>query len=437
VRTRLSAALVFLIGLPWLAIGHYVEATLPVGANPFALCFDPYYCKAYCASEVTRTMTVIDGATNQILGTIPIGYGPRALCYNSQDHKVYCACANSYEVDVIDCSTDSCTPLYLGVYRSAIAICYNSVSNKIYCATVGGPTVFVIDGETDDFLAWLYIAGSYPNGFGYNAMNNKVYCGFNDDVAVIDGVGDSVIGRIPVPFAGGRWWASNYPTGNRMYCANRNNGAVAVIDGQTDSILRTVTTGALIYGLSFNESRNLVYVDVMDSNAVKLIDATGDSLLPTMVPAGDWPWALLYAPETDELYCADNRGNTVAVIDGSADTLKHLIGVGKKPAALAWNPAYHRLYVANYDNATVSIIRDTLLGLEESVARVGRGPPRATVAGGTLLLRGSDPAVLLDVSGRVAANLKPGRNRVGHLRCGVYFARSLSTPETCKVTILN
>jgi DNA-binding beta-propeller fold protein YncE len=434
VRSRLWLIVCLLAGLTQFTLGHYVEATLPVGSDPSALCFDPHYCKVYCASEATMTMTVIDGATNQILRTIPIGNGPRALCYNSQNYKVYCACFNSYEVDVIDCSTDSCTPLDLGLYQSANAICYNSVSNKVYCATVGGPCVFVIDGETNEFLAYFYV-GDYPSGFGFNPVDNKVYCGSNSNVTVIDGVADTVVGTIP--FGRAQWWSGHCSIGDKMYCGNRNGGIVAVIDGATDSILDTITTGALIYGLHYNETRNVVYVDVMDTNAVKLIDAAGDSLLPTQVPAGDWPWALLYAPETDELYCADNKGNTVAVIDGSADTLKHLIGVGKKPQALAWNPAYRRLYVANYDNATVSIIRDTLLGLAETRPEVGKGLPLAAVAGSTLLLRGSNSAALIDVSGRVAAGLKPGCNDVGRLRRGVYFVLSPSTKQICKVTVLN
>jgi DNA-binding beta-propeller fold protein YncE len=198
-----------------------------------------------------------------------------------------------------------------------------------------------------------------------------------------------------------------------------------------------VVTGPRIYGLSYNATRNLVYVEVTDTNVVKMIDATGDSLLAKQVPAGTQPWVMCYAPETDELYCSDNQGNTVAVIDGRADTLMHLVSVGRRPQALTWNPAYRRLYVANYDNATVSIIRDTLLGLEDASPEVGNKPSMAIVAGSTLLLRGTGSAVLIDVSGRVVANLKLGSNDVGHLRRGIYFVRSLNKRETCKVTVLH
>jgi YVTN family beta-propeller protein len=432
VRPGAFLAIILLLGMSGPEVAHYVESTLPVGAGPIALCYDSQDCKIYCASELTPTMTVIDGVTNRILRTIPIGARARALCYNPQDNKVYVACFHSYEVDVIDCSTDVCTSLYLGLYQSANAICYNSISNKVYCSTTGGSCVFVIDGVTNEILANINV-GSYPQGFGYNPIDNKVYCASSNNVTVIDGVADTVIGTIL--FGGGSEWSDHCPIGDKMYCGSRA-GTVAIIDGATDSILQTIVTGALIYDLSYNESRNVVYVDIMDTNAVKLIDAAGDSLLPVSVPAGIWPWAMCYAPETDELYCADNQGNTVAVIDGNADTLMHLVSVGRKPTALAWNPDWHRMYVANYDNATVSVIRDTLVGLEDASPEVRSNPPKATVTGGTLLLRGSNSAVLVDVCGRVAANLKPGCNRVGHVRRGIYFVRSLSSPETCKVTIL-
>jgi hypothetical protein len=95
------------------------------------------------------------------------------------------------------------------------------------------------------------------------------------------------------------------------------------------------------------------------------------------------------------------------------------------------------MYVANHDNATVSIVRDAPSGIEELTPEVGVKQTIATVAGGTLFLRRPDPAVLVDASGRVAAKLEPGSNSVGHLRRGVYFVRGLSTPGTCKVIILN
>jgi YVTN family beta-propeller protein len=36
-------------------------------------------------------VSVIDGATNQVIATIPVGDGPCALVWNSTNNKVYCA----------------------------------------------------------------------------------------------------------------------------------------------------------------------------------------------------------------------------------------------------------------------------------------------------------------------------------------------------------
>jgi DNA-binding beta-propeller fold protein YncE len=374
-------------------------------------------------------MTVIDGATNRILATVPIGYGSKALCYNPQYNKVYCACENSHEIIVLTCSTDTGKSVELGQCPDAIGC--NPVNNDVYCSTYFG--FLVIDGQTDEIITSFGVKSGL-HGIGFNQTNNKVYCGCCETTFVIDASTNQVVRAVPTGF---HTWRFCYDSlDNKMYCGGRNDGTVTVLDGTSDSVLATGTPGSLIHGLAWSVTRNIVYVDVSDSNAVKLMDAAGDSLLPTSIPAGNWPCAMCYAPETYEVYCADYLGNTIAVIDGGADTLMHLVPVGRGPTALTWNPTWHRLYVANYDAATVSIIRDTLLGLEETRPEIRKGPPLATVAGSTLLLHVSNSAALVDICGRKVADLTPGSNCIDHLRSGVYFVRSLNPPETYKVTIL-
>ena len=47
-------------------------------------------------------MTVIDGASNQVITTVAAGIRPCALCYNPQHDKVYCANVAATNVTVID-----------------------------------------------------------------------------------------------------------------------------------------------------------------------------------------------------------------------------------------------------------------------------------------------------------------------------------------------
>jgi len=53
------------------------------------------------------------------------------------------------------------------------------------------------------------------------------------------------------------------------------------------------------------------------------------------------------------------------VIDGAANTVITTIAVGDVPRALALNPVQNRTYVANYMSASISVIGDSLTGVEE------------------------------------------------------------------------
>ena len=67
-----------------------------------ALCYNPQDDKVYCANDNGDNVTVIDGASNQVIATVAAGSEPSALCYNPQNNKVYCANYDSDNVTVID-----------------------------------------------------------------------------------------------------------------------------------------------------------------------------------------------------------------------------------------------------------------------------------------------------------------------------------------------
>jgi YVTN family beta-propeller protein len=168
------------------------------------------------------------------------------------------------------------------------------------------------------------------------------------------------------------------------------------------------------------------------------------------VPAGIKPSALCYNPSDNKVYCANNGGSSVTVIDGATNRVVGTIGVGAGPIALAWNPAQNRVYVANHDGLSISVLRDSILGVVDALKPQALGSkPLPTIIRGILFLppvengdspterlrparRGTVPifrAALLDVSGRKVLDLHPGANDVRALAPGVYFVRQASSVE--------
>jgi len=184
-------------------------------------------------------LTVVDGAGDTVLASLEENFCQAVnLCHNPTSNKLYCADCNSWDndaVSVIDGLTDSVIA-EVNVGGSALELVCSAQSNKVYCAN-GSGCLNVIDGATDSIIARLTTGG---RPFCYNSTKNKVYCArSNNNVTVIDGVADSVIATVPA--GSGTSYICCNTLGDKVYCANKADNTLSVINGATDSVDATVT----------------------------------------------------------------------------------------------------------------------------------------------------------------------------------------------------
>ena len=123
----------------------------------------------------------------------------------------------------------------------------------------------------------------------------------------------------------------------------------------------------------------------------------------------------------------------MTVIDGVTNGAITTIPVGRSPCDFCHNPAQNRVYTANYDGFSISVLRDSMPGIEEGFGlQALSSRPVPTVVRSVLLFEQADcegrtaTGELLDVSGRKALDLGPGANDVRALAPGVYFVRQAS-----------
>ena len=130
---RLAVLAVLLAGA---AQAQWLDTTLSLGVGrwPSALAYDSADNKVFCANTNSDNVTVIDGASNQIITTVAAGGG--GLCYNPQNNKVYCANSNDDSLVVIDgASNQIITTVAIGV--GPHVLCHNRQNNKVYCTNQG------------------------------------------------------------------------------------------------------------------------------------------------------------------------------------------------------------------------------------------------------------------------------------------------------------
>jgi YVTN family beta-propeller protein len=123
----------------------------------------------------------------------------------------------------------------------------------------------------------------------------------------------------------------------------------------------------------------------------------------------------------------NRASNDVTVVDGATNVVLKSIGVGPLPQAPVWNPAQNRMYVANYTNSSVSVLRDSLPG---GVEEVVNGKRRMANSGPSILRCLPPGATAFDAMGR----------RVSSAKAGVYFLRDEGrgagdVGRTCKVVV--
>ena len=91
----------------------------------------------------TLTISVIDGATNEVTATIDVGSFPSGIAVNSTTNTVYVTNPGSNTISVIDGATNTLTAtIVLGGHSLGVAV--NPKTNLIYVTNVSSSSVLAI-----------------------------------------------------------------------------------------------------------------------------------------------------------------------------------------------------------------------------------------------------------------------------------------------------
>src|SRR6476469_8284927 len=76
----------------------------------------------------------------------------------------------------------------------------------------------------------------------------------------------------------------------------------------------------------------------------------------TTVPVGELPAGLAVDPITNRIYTADTNSDTSSIVDGATNTLLDEVAAGNTPFSVAVNPITQRVYVANFYGDDITVI---------------------------------------------------------------------------------
>jgi len=292
---------------------------------PRGMTYDSTDNKCYVAyrSDDEDSVMVIDGRTHARLRAIPVP-DARLPLWEPVNNRVYVSCCELNRVSVIDCVADT-VMRHIRVGTAPVHMVLNSQRRKLYAENWDAGTVSVIDLRTDSVIRTVLVGGVLEAEGCYSANLDKFYVGSERQTAVMDGLTDSVVKRIPHGL-----YATDYA------CAVAHNRVM-------------VGTG----GLGGTPDTLLV------------IDATADSVV-SRLPVGSEAQDVVWSAGSDLVYCANYR-NSVSVILGDGSRVITTLPVSRAPHELLLVPRHRRIYISHLNSRWVYVIRDSAAAVREGV----------------------------------------------------------------------
>jgi len=268
-------------------------ATLPVGADPVYLTFDPGNHELYVVNAGSNTVSVINVTTNTVDATLHVGLGPYGAAYDSENGNLYVADYFANTVTVISgLSNTAVATIPVGTNPEGMA--FDPVNGELYVADHGSANVTTINGTTNSVVGSIPLTNSTPVDVAFNSAKDTLYVtGTLGTVSVINGVTNTLSG---VLFAGNGAYGVAYDSGNgKAYVACYSAGTVAVFDGATNDLSARIPLSEGLMGVGYDAGNGEVYVTNYLEGSVTAI--SGSTVVAT-VPVGNGASDAAYAGTT-------------------------------------------------------------------------------------------------------------------------------------------
>jgi YVTN family beta-propeller protein len=307
--------------------------------------------RVYTADQNTNTVSVINPATNLLLGQIKLGnQRPDVLSplYKgeinvhglgfSPDHKTLIAISNgSNSVSFIDTASNKVKGItYIG--RSPHEGFFTADGREVWAVVRGENYISVIDPLT--FKEKKRIETTAGPGMVQFLPNGKlafVVSSFNPVVDVIDMKSHKVIKHIKVvsPFSP---FLQFTPDFKEMWMTHKDAGKVTRIDTASLEVKGVIDTGFITNHLAFAKTAagTHAYVTIGGENVVKVYTTDAVPTLLATIPTGALPHGIWTSDDGTRLYVGLENGDAVDVIDSATNKVIARAPVGQAPQALVY-----------------------------------------------------------------------------------------------------
>ncbi|MEA2350746.1 MAG: hypothetical protein QOG86_1687, partial [Thermoleophilaceae bacterium] len=163
------------------------------------------------------------------------------------------------------------------------------------------------------------------------------------------------------------------PAGDRVYVTNDGtSGKVNVVNTATETLASPIAVDPYPRSIVVNPAGTRAYTgDVGPSNSLSVVDLTTDMETAQVFAGFDRPENLGISADGARVYAANfgaSAGGTfVSIYEPEPTPMTTPVTVGSTPMGLTTNPAGTRVYVANRDSSSISVIDDATKAVVDTI----------------------------------------------------------------------
>ncbi|AKD54357.1 YncE family protein [Spirosoma radiotolerans] len=383
--------------------------------------------RVYTANQVSNTVSVIDPATNRLLGEIDLGkpypnvlsplYRGQALVhglrYLAAKRLLAVVSIGSNALTFISTQTNQVLKtVYVG--RSPHEPTFTPNGKQVWVSVRGEAYISVIDVASMTEVRQVPVAdGPGMVSFSPDGKLAYVCSSFTPELDIVNTSTYQIIKKIPVvsPFSPNIFTS---PQGEWVAFTHKDVGKVTVLNAKTQRIAKVINTGAITNHVTFTylAKKLRMLVTVGGENKVRVFDPAQDFHQTDTINVGALPHGLWAAPDGNLLYVGLEYADQVQGIDLETRQPLPPVKIGQSPQALV----YAENAVSNVGNQV------NLRPLSDSTATqliVLNATGQDSQAQGKLAVR---PIGLTDLVEQIFSGLQPNSSYT------LAFSRSIQAP---------
>lgn len=350
--------------------------------------------RVYAADQFSNTVSVIDPATNRLLGVIrlgdphPAGLSPlyrgqllvHGLGFAPDGKTLAVVSIGSNSVTFIDTATNAVkATTYVG--RSPHEAFFTPNGRELWVTIRGEDYISVLDTATFAETKRIRVpAGPGMQIFSPDGEYGYVCSSFTAETVAIWLADHRIVGRIEQdsPFCPN---IAASPDGEQVWLTLKDIGRVMVFDARPPfAVIRTIDTGPLTNHVNFARTAagTFAYVTIGGLNVIKVFRTDSFAQVAT-IPVGKLPHGLWPSGDGRRIYLGLENADVVAAIDTTSNRVIAEIPVGQAPQAVVYVP-----YAVTSGAGTAGL---TPLGLAAQAVHLtldsvgpSPGPPSTSVA---------------------------------------------------------